>query len=106
MIILQEDFTKGEQSLYYKRIQKHVSGYDSNYKEVTNKIFVDIKRDSYDSQCYWRVFVWRNEWKLVTQLGIDKAKSLEISPYQQEPDITPFRNDADTLTRLALQILE
>lgn len=106
MSILQEDLYKGTQSLYYKRIKKHVSGYNSNYEPKSNKILVDIRRDHYDSQSYWRVCVWRDEWKMITSLTFDSAESSSVNPDADNPDINLFRKDADRLTKLALEILE
>lgn len=99
IVMVKETFSKGSQDLNAERIVRVVS----------MPLRAEVKRDSYDSQCFARVSVWTDGgWKLVTTLPLEETRSHVASAYN--PDPMPewralSRQDMDTLIGLACDVL-
>jgi hypothetical protein len=79
----------------------------SNDDETQRETFrVDIRRNAYDDQSYWRVEVWRqNGWTFVTSLPCMMAASAAVSYVQKDVDSGPFLQDRDTLLNYACEVV-
>ena len=97
--VVKETFTRGSQDLDAERIVRVRS----------LQLRAEVKRDSYDAQCFARVSAWTNDgWKVVTTIPLEETRSRVASAYKQDPmpewrDLS--RQDMDTLIGLACDIL-
>ncbi len=81
------DFSKGSQSLDYVWI--------GHYLNSGQKVRVEIKRDCYDNQSYWRCSVWdegSNEWHVAIALPANTFRNAHGCSYTER---LPFSDDTE-----------
>jgi hypothetical protein len=80
------------------------------YKETLeyngDKLMLEIKSDSYASQCYARIRFWSDKkWNLIDSIHFSNMETLTKLVHRDNVNASHFKRDRDTLIKLAKNIL-
>ncbi len=97
-------FWKTSQSVEYEWI--------GHYRTHGQKVRVEIKRDAYDHQSYYRCSVWddhHNEWHVAVTLPANKDRSaFDCNPYTSDPlnddEVMAMHADRDELLDIVTEL--
>jgi len=80
---------RGSQSINYDSIVRVT--HFSPPQDVTKKLRIEIKRDSYDNQSHARISVWSTateSWSMVASLTVQDSRIFKaINPYEEDPGL-------------------